>query len=338
MAHYKLGIYGEPATGKSVFALHFPKPFFITTDSNYEFLYDFGAKEEDHKQVESWTEFKKFISTFDFSKYETIVLDVIEDLYLWAEYEYCIKNRIEALSDIDYGKGYQIVRDNFVIEIFKLIAKNMNVIIITHSDEEQGKTQRGGNFISYTPSKIMPSKVWTRIQGRLRFFFRAHLEDVTDGDKIVTKRMLSISPKPHEFQINRGLNVDTYPSDIELDFKAFCDTLKLDFTNATKKIETKIATPKKEPTIVVNPNPEVALSTPKKVEVVNLPFIEEKKTEVKVETPKSEVKAKDSKIETSKKEEIKVETPKTETPKVESAKDKLARIREMLEKQKLANK
>ena len=85
MAHYKLGIYGEPATGKSVFALHWTKPFFITTDSNYEFLYEFGAKEEDHKQVTSWAEFKKFIATFDFSKYETIVVDVIEDLYLWAE-------------------------------------------------------------------------------------------------------------------------------------------------------------------------------------------------------------------------------------------------------------
>lgn len=331
MPHYKLGIYGEPATGKSVFALHFPKPFFITTDSNYEFLYEFGAKEEDHKQVTSWAEFKKFIATFDFSKYETIVLDVIEDLYLWAESEYCIKNRIEDLSDVGYGKAYKIVRNDFAVEIFKLISKNANIIILTHCDETQGKTQRGGDFTAYAPSKVIPDKVWSMIQGRLRFFFKAHLEDVTEGDKIVTKRMLSISPKPHELQINRGMNVESYPSDIELDFKTFCDTLKLDVTNTTapshKKDEAKIVNDKPKTKIVINTKPNDVFEP--KVEVKNLPYIEEKTEakplEVKEEKPKKEdVKA----LETPK-----VETPKTEN-KVESAQEKLARIREMLAKQK----
>lgn len=328
MAHYKLGIYGEPATGKSVFALNWTKPFFITTDSNYEFLYEFGAKEEDHKQVTSWSEFKKFVATFDFSKYDTIVLDVIEDLYLWAESEYCTKNRIEDLSDVGYGKAYKIVRNDFVVEIFKLIAKEANVIILTHSDETQGKTQRGGDFTAYTPSKIIPDKVWTMIQGRLRFFFRAHLEDVTDGDKIVTKRMLSISPKPHELQINRGMNVDSYPSDIELDFKTFCDTLHLDVDTSSKKAEVKIETKKESPKIeTFIPKDEEVKSIKKDIEVKTnkINFVETSKP---IETPKQVEKPK---------VEVKKEKPKTDT-KIESAKEKLQRIKEMLEKQKMSNK
>ena len=56
MKRIKMCIYGEPGTGKSVFACKAPKPFFICTDGNYEWLEDFGAKEEDHIQVNSWEE------------------------------------------------------------------------------------------------------------------------------------------------------------------------------------------------------------------------------------------------------------------------------------------
>lgn len=334
MAHYKLGIYGEPATGKSVFALQFPKPFFITTDSNYEFLYDFGAKEEDHKQVESWAEFKKFIKEFDFTPYETIVLDVIEDLYMWAETEYCAKNRIEDLSDVGYGKGYKIVRTDFVNEIFKLIAKEKNVIIISHQDETLGKTARGGEYTSYTPSKTISDWCWTKINGRLRYFFRAHLEDVNDGDKITTKRMLSITPKPHELQINRGKNIDALPADIELDFKTFCDTLDVHFDNkpvatpkvATPKVAAKVATPK---VAVKAAAPKVEapkpVETPDVIEDEELPF-DTAGIDLKPEAPKVE-------------EKPKVEAPKpaASAPKAETPAEKLVRIRAMLEKNK-ANK
>ena len=336
--HYKFGIYGEPATGKSVFALHFPKPFFITTDSNYEFLYDFGAKEEDHYQVTSWSDFKKLIKDFDFSSYETIVVDVLEDLYLWAETEYCAKNRIEDISDIGYGKGYKIVRTDFAVEIFKLLAMDKNVIILTHCDETQGKTARGGDFTAYEPSKIIPEKVWTMINGRLRFFFRTHLEDVTDGDTIITKRMLSITPKPHELQINRGTNVDKCPSDIELDFKAFCDTLnlKLDNSKSTKKVTTPKATEASKPVetpkaVTIKPTPKVVAKTetPKVEDVIEddeLPF---DMGGIDLNAVKEETKA----VEVAKPVEAPKATP-APTKKVESAEDKLALLRAKI----LANK
>ena len=54
-------IYAPPGTGKSVFAAHFPKPFFICTDGNYEWLLDFGAKEEDHVNISSYAEFERIV-------------------------------------------------------------------------------------------------------------------------------------------------------------------------------------------------------------------------------------------------------------------------------------
>ena len=46
--HIKMMLYGEPGVGKSVFASKAPRPFFITTDGNYDWLVDYGAKEEEN--------------------------------------------------------------------------------------------------------------------------------------------------------------------------------------------------------------------------------------------------------------------------------------------------
>lgn len=216
-----MGVYGEPAVGKSVFALGWPKPFFICTDENYEYLKPFGAKDKDHIQVTSWQEFKDFVKTFDFSKYETIVIDLLEDLYQWADAEYCRKNRIDDLSDVGYGKGYKVVRNDFTYYILKILNQKANVIILSHQETSQDKTSRGVTFTSYQPSSYIPKKCWELINGKLRFFFRAHVEETNVGDTLERERLLSVRPKAHEFQINRGLNVDSLPDDISLTYGDF---------------------------------------------------------------------------------------------------------------------
>ena len=67
------------------------KPFFITTDGNYEWLEDFGAKPEAHRQVFSWEEAKEAFAE-DYNDYDTIVVDLVEDLFKWCEQEYCIRS------------------------------------------------------------------------------------------------------------------------------------------------------------------------------------------------------------------------------------------------------
>lgn len=303
MAHYKLCIYGEPAVGKSVFALGFPKPFFICTDENYDFLKEFGAKEENHKQITSWAEFKSFIKTFDFSNYETIVVDLLEDLYQWAEIEYCKKNQIEDLSDIGYGKAYKIVRNDYATTISSLINKNANFIGLTHEEDTTKKTNRGLDYIEYMPSSLIPDKCWTLINGKLRFFFRAHIEEMNKGDKIIRKRLLSVAPKPHEFQINRGMNVDILPDDIELSAKAFFETF---------------GTPNEASTgTIVKPVAKSVEVKPVEEKTVETKVIAEEKTEVK---PLSEKVLKTT-IETAKVEaKEKTEQPKPEETKVEELK------------------
>ena len=227
MKRLKMVLYGEPGVGKSVFASKAPKPFFITTDGNYEWLEEFGAREEDHKEVSSWAE-AKILFKNDFENYETIVLDLTEDLFKWCEYEYCLRNKIEHISDIGYGKGYDATRNEFFIEISRLLSKDKHIIMIMHGQSEITKDRRGVEHVKYTPTSRIPDKLMDMIEGRVRYFLRCYLKDkeMPDGT-LVKERWLSLVPKPDEFGIIRGVNEDSVPYDIPLDFDTFAKTIGL---------------------------------------------------------------------------------------------------------------
>lgn len=222
----KMVVYGEPGVGKSTFAATAPKPFFITTDGNYEYLEDFcGLKSEDHQQCFSWAEMKKAFAR-DFSKYDTIVVDLLEDSYLWADTEFCRDNKLVHISDLGYGKGYSILGNDFFVEYQKLLALPKNVILLMHGVTEVLKDRRGVEYSKYGPSKLVRDKIITQIEGRVRFFVRAYAEAAEGPDgRLITKRYLSLSPDGHtEFGIARGLSSDV-PRAIPLDWNSFIETI-----------------------------------------------------------------------------------------------------------------
>lgn len=254
MAKYiKMAIYGEPGVGKSTFAAKAPKPFFITTDGNYEYLEDFcNAKPEDHVQCFSWVEMKKAFAR-DFSNYETIVVDLLEDSYLWAESEFCRDNHLLHISDLGYGKGYGILGNDFFIEYQKLLALPKNIILIMHGVTEVLKNRRGVEYTKYGPSKLIREKLVTQIEGRVRFFLRAYAEAAEGADgRLVTKRYLSMSPDGNtEYGITRGLSSDV-PRAIPLDWDSFISVVDNASPVSTRKapeppVSQEAVTPTEEP-------------------------------------------------------------------------------------------
>lgn len=312
MKHIKMALYGEPGVGKSVFASKAPKPFFITTDGNYEFLEDFGAKEEDHVQVNSWAEAKKAFSK-DFSNYETIVIDLTEDLFKWCEYEYCRLNGYEHVSDPGFAKGYDITRNDFFINICKVLNLQKNVILIMHGITASVKDRRGIEHTKYYPTNRIPDKVMDMLEGRVRYFLRAYMKAEDVDGKLVKKRYLSLVPKENEYGILRGIDENAVPSDIPLDFDIFAKTIGFETTSSNKVVKAKVEVKKVEK--VVEVKPEV---------VENAKQVEEKKEEPKVET-KEEAKE-EPKVET-KAEEKHVEQPKTEENALDRKAQMLAEIK-----------
>lgn len=303
MKRIKMVIYGEPGVGKSVFASKAPKPFFITTDGNYEWLEDFGADPDAHIQVKSWDEAKKAFA-MDFTNYETIVIDLTEDLFKWCEYEYCLRNGLSHMSDQGFGKAYDITRNEFFIELCQLIALDKHIIFIMHGVTFTVKDRRGVESTKYGPTTRIPDKVLDMIEGRVRYFLRCYLkaEEQPDGT-IAKRRYLSLIPKENEFGICRGIDENKVPHDIPLDFDEFARCIGLyNKPIVAKKEQKTVEKPKQEKVIEQTPI-EQAIEESTKVE---------KTEEVKIEKPT-------------------VTTKVEEKPTVElSTQEKLARIKQRM--------
>lgn len=261
MKRIKMLLYGEPGVGKSVFALKAPKPFFVCTDGNYEWLDEFGADPNAHKNVSSWADMKDVLES-SFDGYETVVVDLLEDGFKWCEQEYCLRNKIEHVSDVGYGKAYDATRNEFFITISKLLSMDKHVILICHGITFTTKDRRGVEHTRYAPSSRIPDKVLDMIEGRVRYCLRCYTaaEEEPDG-KITKKRFLSLVPKENEFGIIRGVDENAIPHDIPLDFDEFAKAIKLNLDIPAPTQKSEKAKPVSASEAVEKTKPE-ELSTP----------------------------------------------------------------------------
>lgn len=355
----KMILMAECGVGKSTFASNAPKPFFICTDGNYEWL---DRPEEDHIEVSSWEQTKGIIKDVlagKYDKYETIVIDLVEDLFKWCEYEACRKARVDHVSDLGgYGKGYDVTRNEFFIEMSKLISSDFHVILLTHAMDVAKKSKTGIEKFYHYPSTRVPEKVWDMLEGRVRYFLRAYInEEENEEGVLVKKRYLSLVPKSDEpMCITRGIDESITPHDIPLDWNTFASIIGVDSSSSVKshpevkedptatltKPITKATTTEAPKTVVkptikkVEAKPEVVEETadevPYKEEVVEKPVEEEKvvkpviKPVIKKITPAKPA-------ETKVKEEVVKEEPKSTTevkPTVSTGENKLADLKAKL--------
>lgn len=258
MRKVNMVLFAEPGVGKSVFASKFPKPFFICTDGNYEWLEDFGADTNAHKDITSFAEFQSLVDnpngTFD--NHETVVVDLVEDLFKWCEQEYCSRHNLDHVADAGYGKGYDITRTIFTNYIFKLFALRQSVILLSHSNVLTVKDRRGIEQTIYAPSTRIPDKVWDGIEGRVRYFLRAYLKaEADESGELIKKRCISFIPKENErFAIARGVVEKTTPQDIPLEWTDFVKWANLDNKPSEAHISPVVNETNKVKEVVENDN------------------------------------------------------------------------------------
>jgi len=133
-------IWGQTMHGKSYLASEFPNPVIFNTDGNADQIETPSVdlkNERDPKTgqikfsvIDQLNELIKELETTDHG-FETVVIDVIDDVVTLIEQAICEEHEVQYIGDIPYGKGFGIFKSIFTALVVKLKALPMNVIYIS---------------------------------------------------------------------------------------------------------------------------------------------------------------------------------------------------------------
>lgn len=146
-------IWGATMSGKSYFASFFPHPLVLNTDGNSEQgtapsiqIRNIRNQDGSLKQsaIQQLDDVVTALQATD-NTFQTLIVDVIDDICVMIEQAICLDNNVQALSDIPYGKGYAMFNTVLQQFVMDLKALPMNVIYIsrelTITDEQTGSTE-----------------------------------------------------------------------------------------------------------------------------------------------------------------------------------------------------
>lgn len=121
---------------------------FLHTDPGLRFIDAFKLP------ISSWTHFKNVVEHLSDNTptiYSTIVIDTVDLLFRMCRKAVCKRRGIQHQSDEEWGKGYDMVRDEFELPLSQLSLLPYGIVFISHSKEVEIK----GRVVKTT--KTVPS-------------------------------------------------------------------------------------------------------------------------------------------------------------------------------------
>lgn len=180
----KLFIYGEPYTGKTVFASQFPKPLILSTDGNYKHI---TTPVVDIDNNTNWNELIDLLAKKD-NDFETIIIDLVDHLIDMVRDDILGNYSISHESDLPHGKGWNLVKKPIYTILRKIVSLPYNIIFIGHSNNFSNvdKMGRETNYINST----LPEKTSNVIKGLVdcTLYTAIEKEETKDesGNRIIT--------------------------------------------------------------------------------------------------------------------------------------------------------
>lgn len=269
----KLWIYGQPFSGKTTIADRFPDPLMINSDGNVKYVTAPYVLITDRVETSgrmsrttlAWEVFKETVEELAKKQntFKTIVVDLLEDMYDHCRKYVYAQLGISHESDGGYGKGWDMVKTEFLSTIKKLVNLDYeNIILISQETTSEDITKRSGDRITAIKPNI-PDKTALKVAGMVDVVMRAV---VIDGEYKLTF-------KTDEVEFGGG-RIRLEGKEIPNDYDALMTLLTETEKRVPKKREmTKTETSTEEPKRTEEPKTETVAS------VEDVPVQEEPKTE-----------------------------------------------------------
>lgn len=196
-------LYGMPKVGKSSFASKIPNALFLATEDGHNFLEVYRIR------ISKWAdvyEVGKLLRADD-HQYKTIVVDVVDYFYKMCSKHVCNLHGVKHESDLPFGKGYSLVKDEFTNIVNGINAMGFGMCFISHAKERE-ITKTGSKYTVMGTSLGQTTENF--ITSICDFIFYAYIDD--EGFR-------KIRTKPSKYVI-AGDRTGRLPKDMEFEYSA----------------------------------------------------------------------------------------------------------------------
>lgn len=132
-------IWGPTMNGKSYLASEFPNAIILNTDGNAKQIATPSIDLKNERNPDGSIKKNVVVQVVEILKalesgkhtYETVVVDVVDDLVTLIEQAICEENGVDYIGDVPYGKGWGLRKTFITSIVVRLKALPMNVIYIS---------------------------------------------------------------------------------------------------------------------------------------------------------------------------------------------------------------
>lgn len=204
-------IYGTTKIGKSTWASESDKPLFLATEPGLNHLKRYEVT------IDSWQTLLEVCALLAKGQhpYKTIVIDTVDNAYLFCQKFIMDTNRIMDLS-ADNSRGYSLVNAEFRRVITRLAQLPYGLFLISHAQDVEIKT-RTGKYTKTVPT--LPGKSRQMVLGLVDVVLFADLEVSLDENGEPHERRV-VRTKPSA-AYEAGDRTGKLPDSLPLRYAAF---------------------------------------------------------------------------------------------------------------------
>lgn len=137
--------FGAYKSGKTFNACKFPNPILLATEKGY------GAIPGIHAvPINRWYDLKSAVRQLGNeavkSKYQTVIIDTVDLAYNLCEKYVCETEGVDKISDVAWGGGYKILREEFHDLLKEIALLNYGLVLISHSFDKTITREDGTQY------------------------------------------------------------------------------------------------------------------------------------------------------------------------------------------------
>jgi hypothetical protein len=214
LSDYSILLYGPSKSGKTTTASQADGVLFLATEPGLNALTAY------QQPITSWEDLLAACAEIAAGNhpFKTIVIDTVDLAYRFCSEHMLKKYSVEHESDLNYGKGYALVNNEFHRVLTKLAHLPYGFVLISHAQEIEIET-RTGKYTKTVPT--LPDKARKIVLGLVDIILFCDIEVSRDANnQPIVRRVIRTKPTQ---TYEAGDRTGRLPEVIEMDYRAFVD-------------------------------------------------------------------------------------------------------------------